>query len=364
MTQPAKAPLAAQPDQMERAFGYLTSVYDPVVGLVSETPFGDDQGRKLYWMNDNIFAIAAFREHGTDSDKILAEDIQRRIVTLAELLNLPRYEDGFPKLGLHEVVLGYPLNVPLPCSNTYILFEDGYKLGLTIWNGTRDRECFVQDFNGYADNLLYESLAAFYDGNLTYARSRFRDAVRLWDGTGLADNSFTNPGDPQYQRYATYKLALLLYVAEKLQEALPFWNQAVETIWRMQAYNGGIITNYGKQTTPIGGANTETTAIALLANPTIRETTTTDRTQTKSPSEPPYMQAIVVLVLIALVLDVLILAYLFRRRTGPLANPRRPCQACLSASRRVGFPSWAQRSVSGFPDSTACICKCASSCIS
>jgi hypothetical protein len=315
MTHLAKARVAAQADQLGSALAYLRSLYDPVVGLLSETPFGDDQGRKLYWINDNIFAIAAFREHGTSSDKTLADDIQRRIIRLAELYNLPRYEDGFPKLGLHEVVLGYPLTLPLPCASTHILFEEGYKLGLTIWNGTRERECFVQDFSGYADNLLYESLSAFHDGNLTHALARFREAARFWDGRGLADNSFLNPSDAQYLRYTTYKVALLLYVAEKLQEELQFWNQAVETIWRMQTYNGGTVTNYVGQDAPIGGANTETTAIVVLADPTHRQTEKT----WPSFSELSYVQVLVGLVSIVLALNVLILVRIARRRAAPSA---------------------------------------------
>ena len=313
MTHPGKVPVAAHGDELGNALAYLRSLYDPIVGLVSETPFGDDQGRKLYWMNDNIFAIAAFREHGTSSDKTLAEDIHRRVLMIAQLLSLPRYEDGFPKLGLHEVILGYPLTLPLPCASTHILFEQGYKLGLTIWNGTRDRECFVQDFSGYADNLLYESLSAFHAGNLTNARARFREAVEFWDGRGLADNSFLNPSDTQYLRYTTYKLALLLYVAEKLQEELSFWNQAVETIWRMQTYNGGMVTNYVGQDAPIGGANTETTAIVVLADPTLRETEKT----WPSFSELSYVQVLVGLVSIVLTLNVLVLVRIARRHAAP-----------------------------------------------
>jgi hypothetical protein len=304
----------------ERALGYLRSVYDnSTVGLMSEQPFGDDRGRKLYWLNDNIFVYAALKAHGSGADGLLANKIHERIIEFAQMLNLSRYDDGFPKLGIHEVILGYPITLPLPCFSSYILDMGSYRLGFVIANGTRERECVVEDFNGFADMILYQSLATFYAGHLNESLSRFQDVVKMWDGNGIADSPFRNPSDPQYQRYATYKLALLLYVAQKLNETLPFKDQIAQTIWNMQAYNGGIITNYLDPNLPIGVVNSETTALVVLANPPTQINVTATITSTSiaptgSFTISTYLEIIIALAVIIVILNATVLASMIRRR--------------------------------------------------
>ena len=298
---------------------YLRSVYNSTVGLMSEQPYGDDQGRKLYWLNDNIFVYAALKAHGTESDRLLADKIHERIIELAQMLNLSRYEDGFPKLGIHEVILGYPIMLPLPCFRSYIQDMGSYRLGFVIANGTRERECVVEDFNGFADMILYQSLAAFYAGHLNESLSRFQDVVKMWDGNGIADSSFRNPSDPQYLRYATYKLALLLYVSHKLNESLPFSYQINQTIWSMQAYNGGIITNYMSTNIPIGVVNTETTALVVLADPAPTNQTTTTTSSFMAPTWlvtiSTYLEILIALAVILVILNATVLVSFIRRRT-------------------------------------------------
>ncbi len=46
--------------------------------------------------------------------------------------------------------------------HSYILNMGSYRLGFVIANGTRGRECVVQDFNGFADLILYRSLVDQY----------------------------------------------------------------------------------------------------------------------------------------------------------------------------------------------------------
>jgi len=82
-TIPENATGDAQAVQLEKARSYLRNTYDSTVGLMSETPFADEQGKRIFWMNDNVLALAAFMEHGTDSDKVLAENVHDRIVELA-----------------------------------------------------------------------------------------------------------------------------------------------------------------------------------------------------------------------------------------------------------------------------------------
>jgi len=324
--------VAAQSLQVNKALAYLRSVYDQTVGLMSEQPYGDENGTKLFWLNDNIFVYAALKANGTQADRAQADNIRERIISYAKTLNLPIYSDGFPKLGIHEVILGYPISLPMQCFSSHVLTEPGYKLGFVIANGTPGRECIVEDFNGFADMILYQSLAELYAGNLNQSISRFREVVAMWDEHGIADSPYTNPDDPQYLRYATYKLALLLYVAQKLNETakLSIWNQTVDTIWHMQAYNGGIITNYMDSQLPIGVVNAETTALVVLANPRIRENEHMPPTR----SELPYLQILVALVLVVIALNATILIRLLRRQTVSRINDNE-AQTARASSRFV-----------------------------
>jgi len=288
---------------------------------MSEQPYGDDRGRRLYWLNDNIFVYAALNANGNQPDRVLADKIRKQIINYTEMLHLLTYKDGFPKLGIHEAVVGYQIALPMPCFSSHILDMGSYRLGFVIANGTRERECVVEDFSGFADLILYESLGALVSGNVTEALNRFHDVVNMWDGYGIADASYRNPIDAQYLRYVTYKLALLLIVAGKLNQtgSLPFHNQIVDTIWKMQAYNGGIITNYLGSAIPHGVANTETTALVVLANPLpINQTTSTT---TSTSIAPPWLvtismslEVLIALVGALVILNVIVVVSLIRRR--------------------------------------------------
>jgi hypothetical protein len=312
MVTPPKNIVAAQEGQpLDRTLAYLRSVYNVSVGLMSENLYGDEQGRKTFWLNDNLLVYAALMQNGAASDKALADKVHNRVAELTKELNLPHYEDGIARLGLHEAVLGYKLQKPLPCFRSYIVPMSTYDLGFVIFNITRTKECYVQDYRGFADIMLFESLSALYSGNRTEALALLNDTIRFWDGNGLADKPYVDPTDGQYQRYATYKLALLLYVAQKLNatEDVPFWNQAVNTIWRMRTDDGGIITNYALHGTPVGIANTETTGIVVLANPTPHAP------PPPPPAEPPYLQILIGLVSVVLLLNAVILISIFRKQT-------------------------------------------------
>jgi len=177
--------------------------------------------------------------------------------------------------------------------------------------------------------ILYQSLAAFYAGDLNESLNRFQDAVKMWDGNGIADSSFRDPSDPQYLRYATYKLALLLYVSQKLNQTLPFSNQINQTIWNMQAYNGGIITNYLSTNIPLGVVNTETTALVVLADPAQTNQTTQTTTTTSSLMAPTwlvtistYLETLIALAVILVILNLTLLVTLIRRRTRQASQPK------------------------------------------
>jgi len=85
---------AQENTSLERALGYLRCVYNSTVGLMSEQPYRDNQGRELHWLNDDIFFYVALNSHGTQLGKLLANRIHKRIIEFAQMLNLPRCADG------------------------------------------------------------------------------------------------------------------------------------------------------------------------------------------------------------------------------------------------------------------------------
>ena len=82
----------------------------------------------------------------------------------------------------------------------------------------------------------------------------------MWDGKGFKDRA-TQAGSV----YATYKLALALIAAHKLNERPAAIGAILERLLAQQAKDGGWITDYDKTGKPVGVANVETTSLAILA---------------------------------------------------------------------------------------------------
>jgi hypothetical protein len=126
-------------------------------------------------------------------------------------------------------------------------------------NGT----AVMEDWRRYADLLLYAALSSHWQGKEREALELFNIAKNMWDGVGIHDSAAEAES-----RYATYKLALLLYTSRVLGQKLPFEEELIATILRMQdEETGGIITDYRPNGQPAenADANTETTAITIIA---------------------------------------------------------------------------------------------------
>lgn len=282
---PPTGVLAAEPfdeetarDALERARAYIRNLYVPTVGLASEGASGELS--TIFWLNDAVFAIEALRASPHEADRVLAAEMTGRVLQWAAELKLEAHPDGFPRLRLHEVVAGYPLTLPFRCgADASRALEGPNLLRATVFNGTRFRAaeeiapCFLEDWWGYADLVLYAALSAHGAGNDTEARILFRQAARFWDGTGIADNPFLLHRDDQHAKYATYKVALLLLVAHRfynesdLRIEVPFHDEVVSTLWGLQTPDGGVVTNYAGPGIPAGNTNLETTALFALAEP-------------------------------------------------------------------------------------------------
>lgn len=79
-----------------------------------------------------------------------------------------------------------------------------------------------------------------------------------FDGIGFKDKAFNN-------QYETYKIALVIYTAHKLDIELTNEIDLLTILLSMQSENGGFYTHYFDRTHLIGDANTETTAFGLMA---------------------------------------------------------------------------------------------------
>jgi len=247
--------------QLEKAVDFLVnSQFNESLGLCCEAPV---EAPNTYWLvSDNLWAWKALKVanetyyFGAGKVGLVADEIEAKLKEDATLYNLPRDNNTFPISFMHEAVIGDV--IPTPNRNVTILtlHSDDYNLTTEIYNGT-----VLPDWKDYTDRLLYMALSCFWQGNETGANLYFKNATNTWDGMGISDEATKADGF-----YATYKLALLLYVSKVLGRRLPFESDLVKRIWGLQRESdGGIITNYYANDTQKADANTETTSIVIIA---------------------------------------------------------------------------------------------------
>jgi hypothetical protein len=82
----------------------------------------------------------------------------------------------------------------------------------------------------------------------------------MWNEVGLWDLPTKKGGF-----CVTYKLALLMYAADVLNQAVPFRDELETRIWQFQREDGGIRSLYSGNLTSNSGANSETAGLVLLA---------------------------------------------------------------------------------------------------
>jgi len=237
-------------DRIHDAVEFLEKMYNSTVGLCAEAPTASN----TYWLvSDNLWAYKALQKY----DPQTSNSIKSKLMELASTYNLPTDSQGLPISFKHEAVVGDIVQTPFNVTVSYTLYSDDYTLKTDIANGTS----VMEDWQEYADLLLYAALSKHWEGKDNEAINLFNMAKNMWDGVGINDKAAKTDG-----YYATYKLALLLYVSKVLEQKLDFETQLIITIWRMQNQTtGGIITGYKQDGTPIGDANTETTSIVIIA---------------------------------------------------------------------------------------------------
>jgi hypothetical protein len=249
--------------RIEKAVDFLiNSQFNQTLSLCREAP---EFAPNMYWLvSDNLWAWKALKagnesrlSNAAEAGRI-ASAIENKLKEKAQLHNLPKDSNGFPISFMHEAVIGDVIPTPNRNSTNLNLTKqsDDYVLQTEICNGSE-----ISNWQEYADRLLYMALSYHWQDNDTAAIQYFENATKMWDETGINDTATKND-----TIYATYKLALLLYVSEVLGRRLSFEYGLVMRIWSLQRESdGGIITNYYANGTQKGDANTETTSIVIIA---------------------------------------------------------------------------------------------------
>jgi hypothetical protein len=226
--------------RIKRGETFLTNLFDARLQLLPEY-----RGSSTYWLfHDNY--LAAHVLAGTRPD--LSRDIRSRLVRF-----------GVTNSGKIEILFGEARH-PLPFRN-YVLTNVAVVEGKTIRTELVTTNP-LRGWNEYADLLLFASLAQAASAP-AQARKDFDQAVAMWDGNGFNDAA------TRHSIYATYKLALYLIAADRLNTLAPHRDEVIARLLAMQSSGGGWTTDY-KEGKPVGLANVETTCLSLLALRTLR----------------------------------------------------------------------------------------------
>ncbi len=200
---------------------------------------------------DNLLALYALRCAGAPAP---AADIQA---------TYQRF--GAPRHGLSEILDRQPVAWPprTPVQTRVVAYG-----AEEVWLEQRVGDAYMTDWAQYADLALGYALRLHQAGDRAAARRAFTTALALWDGIGFVDAAYQADGV-----YATYKLALAVYTAHRLEQPIP--PAILAALLTKQApaaatcgtapCAGGFYTLYDATGMVRGDTNTETTAYAVLA---------------------------------------------------------------------------------------------------
>ena len=223
-------------DAAKRGRAFLAGLFDPATGLLPEF-----RGSKTYWLyHDNYLAAKVLQPSHPQIAERIVNSIQ---------------DYGIRDSGKIEIVFGEAKR-PLPFRHYRL--SDVRHFDSKVVKTEVVCDPIMVGWEQYADLLLLASIALAQSEPLK-AKEDFQNAVQMWDGKGLRDRAVEHDN-----RYATYKLALLLIAAARLGERPPAHDTILERLLAQQAKDGGWITDYDAIGKPLGVANVETTSLAIL----------------------------------------------------------------------------------------------------
>ena len=194
----------------------MNEQFNQSLGLCREAP---NVAANTYWLvSDNLWAWKALsmaNESGLSNAaeaEATADKIKAKLAELAHNYNLPTDSNGLPKSYAHETVIGDVAPPPYRTETNCALYNGDYVLNTTMHNGT-----VMNDWDQYADLLLYAALSCHWQGNDSGALGYYNNATKMWNETskGVQDQAFNGT-------YDTYKLALLLYTSKVLGQSPAF----------------------------------------------------------------------------------------------------------------------------------------------
>ncbi|RLG72463.1 MAG: hypothetical protein DRO23_10395 [Thermoprotei archaeon] len=237
---------------------FLETQYVPEAGLLRAATLEEvEDSHKIYVAADNLLAARALAVLGSP----LASNV------LTTLNN--KYGGAFDKL--HEILLGE--DIPDVFYQRYVEYlgnVSSSKFGILEIYYEEPGETPIDNWDRYANLVVYKALKALLHGSRSYAEQLFSILISMWDGYGFKDEAYNGS-------YETYKVALAIYLYKALEEAdsslvgkyrdlYEKWNMVLAL---MQRSDGGIVTHYKVsergEIIPVGDANTETTSITILA---------------------------------------------------------------------------------------------------
>ncbi len=224
-------------ERLRRCVLFLRLLFVSEIGL-----FREHLGTKVCWVaNDNWLAAKALEKF----DPFWARKIQQ---------TMKRFSVPVP--NRLQALFDPSISVP-PFKTTK--FTDISTQGEWLIRNEVENGPELSDWHEYADLVCIAAINAAKRKQLDEARRLVAKAAAMWDGKGIVDKATRN-----LNRYATYKLALLLWAAKEARVKLPFAPEVERRIWQLQADDGGIKTDYDFNCNPVGTQNVETTSLVTV----------------------------------------------------------------------------------------------------
>jgi hypothetical protein len=225
------------PDTADRGRRFLASLYDPSVCLLPEF-----RGSKTYWLYHDNYLAAKLLDR---TDPEMAGKVRDGIRAF-----------GVTGSGKIEILFDEAIK-PLPFRHHRLV--EVVRIGEKVIKTEVVTEAVNTAWQGYTDLLFMAAVMEAREKRAVAIR-HFEKGMATWDGTGFRDRVNRSGG-----LFATFKLALALIAASRLNTHTDQEPAIIERLLAAQRHDGGFITDYDTQGRPVGEANVETTSLAVLA---------------------------------------------------------------------------------------------------
>ena len=256
---PAKS---SDQSRLDRTIYYFAQNYNATTGLLPQTP---GSSTFLLYPDNYLVTLAVERYNsGNSTTSSFGEALSAALESYTA--TFPQGYDVSEFTALNSTAASF--NCATQYSLTWtpsIASSATSKVTLTTFANTGSQSCAS---GNYADLLLLQALWYHRFGNASEASSFFNLASADFDGKGLADAAYNGTA------YQTSNLALYVYASSCLGVNSTNTNTATRLMYSMQDNStGGFYQGYttnltslnAPSLTPVGGVNTEATAIASLA---------------------------------------------------------------------------------------------------